>query len=53
MQGNIKTRFERLWYDLNVCLQQINALNTKIAMLYVLLQEDTYRNYKIYSRAGP
>lgn len=53
MCGNAKTGLQKLWYDLSVCIQQINALNTKIAILDVMLQEDTCRVYEMCTRAAP
>ena len=53
MYGNVKTGLQKLWYDLSVCIQQITAFNTKIAILDVMLQEDTCRVYGMCTHAAP
>lgn len=53
VQGNVKTGFQKLWYDLNIYIRQITAFNTEIAILYVMLQENTWGIYKVYSWTVP
>lgn len=53
VHGNVKTGFQKLWHDLNIYIRQINVFNTKIAILHVMLREDTCGIYKMYCGQRP